>query len=107
MDIKTGQTPLDQKEEVKELHNKTKQKLWIGSYILFSVICLLLYFLLQLKTFEIFGTYPKTVLSLLLAGACSFGVLIFSRIVQGIAARRSHTKGILYNVVKLIRLISL
>jgi hypothetical protein len=33
MDIKTGQTSVDQKEEVKELHNKTKQKLWIGSYI--------------------------------------------------------------------------
>jgi len=106
MDIKTAQPAEDEKKEVKMLHNKSKQKLWISSYLLFAVLCLLLYFLLRLKTFEIFGGYRTTILSLLLAAACSFGVLILSRIVQGIAVRRSHTKAILYNVVRLIRLIS-
>ena len=68
MDIKTSKTSSKEKKEVKHLHNKTKQKLWIGSYIIFAVICLGLYFLLRLKTFNIIGTYQKTVLSLLLAG---------------------------------------
>ncbi len=106
MDIKTAQSTEEEKQEVKNLHNKTKQKLWIGSYLLFAIICLLLYFILRLKTFDVIGTYRKTVLSLLLAAACGFGVLILSRIIQGIAAKRSHTKAILYNVTRLIRLIS-
>lgn len=106
MDIKTSRPAAREKQEVKTLHNKAKQNLWIGGYILAGIICLLLYFLLQLKSFEIIGTYRKTLGSLLLAAACSFGVLIISRVVQGIAAKRSHTKAILYNVVKLVRLLS-
>ena len=106
MDIKNPQSTPEEKEEVKELHNKSKQKLWIGSYLLFAVVCLLLYFLLRIKTFEVIGPYRKTLLSLLLAAACSFTVLILSRIVQGIVAKRSHVKAILYNVIRLIRLLS-
>ncbi|MBV9962437.1 MAG: mechanosensitive ion channel [Parafilimonas sp.] len=107
MDIKKSKTSPKEKKEVNHLHNKTKQKLWIGSYIICAVICLGLYFLLRLKAFNIIGTYQKTVLSLLLAAATSFGVLILSRIIQGIATKRSHTKAILYNVVRLIRLITI
>ena len=106
MDIKNPQSTPEEKEEVKKLHNKSKQKLWIGSYLLFAVICLLLYFLLRIKTFEVIGPYRKTLLSLLLAAACSFAVLILSRIVQGIVAKRSHVKAILYNVIRLIRFLS-
>jgi small-conductance mechanosensitive channel len=106
MDIKTSHTSSKEKEEVKELHNHTKQKLWIGSYLLFGIICLLLYFLLRLKTFDVIGVYHKTVLSLLLASASGFGMLILSRIVQGIAAKKSHSKAIMYNVIRLIRLIT-
>ena len=106
MDIKNPRSTPEEKEEVKELHNKSKQKLWIGSYLLFAVVCLLLYFLLRIKTFEDIGPYRKTLLSLLLAAACSFAVLILSRIVQGIVAKRSHVKAILYNVTRLIRFLS-
>ena len=106
MDVKTSKASQEEKTEVKQLHNKTKQKLWIGSYLLSGIVCLLLYFLLRLKAFESIGAYKKTVLNLLLATTCSFGVLILSRIVQGIAAKRSHARAILYNVTRLIRLIS-
>lgn len=107
MDIKTWQATEEHKKEVKELHNTTKQKLWIGSYILFGIVCLLVYFLLRQKGFEALGKYRDKILGLLLAGACSFGVLIISRTVQGIAAKRSHAKAILYNVIRLIRLLSI
>lgn len=107
MDVKTSNTSRQEKTEIKKLHNKSKQKLWIGSYVLSGIVCLVLYFLLRLKTFELIGAYQKTVLSLLIAAACSFGVLILSRIVQGIAAKRSHTKAILYNIIRLIRFITI
>src|SRR5205809_1441651 len=104
MDIKTAQTSEEEKKEVNQLHSKTKQKLWIGSYLVGGIICLLLYFLFRLKTFNVIGSYQKNILSILLAGATSFGVLIASKIIQGIAAKRSHAKAILYNVLRLIRL---
>src|SRR5205809_591167 len=45
MDIKTAQTSEEEKKEVNQLHSKTKQKLWIGSYLVGGIICLLIYFL--------------------------------------------------------------
>jgi small-conductance mechanosensitive channel len=106
MDIKTTKKSAKEKKEVKELHDPAKQKLWIGGYLLFAAGCLLLYFLLRLKTFGVIGSYRSTLLKLLLAAATSFGVLIIARIVQGIVAKRSHTRAIQYNMIRLIRLIT-
>ena len=69
--------------------------------------CLLLYFLFRLKTFEIIGSYRTTLLKLLLAAATGFGVLIIARFIQGIVAKRSHTRAIQYNMIRLIRLITI
>jgi small-conductance mechanosensitive channel len=107
VDIKTSKRYSKEKTEIKKSHNPVKQKLWVGSYLLFGLGCLLLYFLLRLKTFEIIGTYRSTLMKLALAAATSFGVLIVSRIIQGIAAKRAHTRAIQYNLVRLIQLISI
>ena len=107
MDIKTSAKSSKQKKDVNEVHNPVKQKLWIGGYFLLGAGCLLLYFLFRLKTFEIIGSYRITLLKLLLAAATGFGVLIIARILQGIVAKRSHTRAIQYNMIRLIRLITI
>src|SRR5436309_2168821 len=107
MDIKTSSKSSKQKKEVRKLHNPVKQKLWIGGYFLLGVGCLLLYFLLRLKTFDIIGSYKITLLKLLLAAATGFGVLIIARFLQGIITRRSHTRAIQYNMIRLMRLITI
>jgi small-conductance mechanosensitive channel len=107
MDIKTSAQSSKQKTDIKELHNPVKQKLWIGGYFLLGAGCLLLYFLLRLKTFEIIGSYRITLLKLLLAAATGFGVLIIAKFLQGIVTKRSHTRAIQYNMVRLIRLITI
>jgi len=107
MDIKTSAQSTKQKKDVSEAHNPVKQKLWIGGYFLLGAGCLLLYFLLRLKTFEIIGGYRITLLKLLLAAATGFGVLIIARILQGVISKRSHTRAIRYNMIRLIRLITI
>jgi len=47
MDIKSSKLPVKEKEAVNQLHNTSKQKLWIGSYLLFGINFLLLYFLMR------------------------------------------------------------
>jgi small-conductance mechanosensitive channel len=107
MDIKTSAKSSEQTEEIKYLHNPVKQKLWIGGYFLLGLGCLLLYFLFRLKTFNIIGSYRPALLKLSLAAATSFGVLIISRFVQATVTKRSHTRAIQYNMIRLIRLITI
>ncbi len=106
MDIKTSKKFQSKNKEVNDLHNPVKQKLWIGGYFLLGVACLLLYFLFRLKTFDIIGSYRVTLLKLSLAAATAFGVLIIARFIQGVIAKRSHTRAIQYNMIRLIRLIT-
>ena len=75
--------------------------------MLLTVACLLLYFLFRLEIFDVIGTYRNILLKLLLAAATCFGILIIARITQGIVAKRSHTRAIQYNMVRLIRLITI
>ncbi|HEY2727757.1 MAG TPA: mechanosensitive ion channel family protein [Parafilimonas sp.] len=107
MDIKTSTKHSKQKKNVSEVHDPVKQKLWIGGYFLLGAGCLLLYFLFRLKTFEIIGSYRITLLKLLLAAATGFGILIIARILQGVVAKRSHTRAIRYNMIRLIRLVTI
>lgn len=106
VDIKTSKKYSKENKNVKKSHTSAKQKLWVGSYFLLGLGCVLLYFLLRLDTFKIIGTYRGTLMKLALAAATSFGVLIVSRIIQGIVTKRSHTRAIQYNLVRLIQLIS-
>ena len=107
MDIRTSEKSSKEKKQVRELHDSKRQKLWIGGYLLLAVACLLLYFLFRLEIFDVIGTYRNTLLKLLLAAATCFGILIIARITQGIVAKRSHTRAIQYNMVRLIRLITI
>lgn len=106
VDVRKNSISSSKAKTINTVHNTVKQKLWIGSYLFLGVIILLIYLLLKLKSFNFFGNYRDIVLKLLLAGATSFGILIVSRVIQGIVSRRTHTKAIQYNTVRLIRLIS-
>ncbi len=105
MDIQTKGTSSKKAKKVQSAHSPTKQKLWVGSYLLLIFLCLSLYFLLRAKVFDISTSYEKITLKLLLAASTAFGVLIISRLLQDIVLKRSHTKAIQYNIIRLIRLL--
>ena len=105
MEIKKAKQTGTSAQSVHDLRNPGKQKLWIGGYVLLALLCLTAYFLLRTKTIHIGDRYEVVLLKLLLASAIVFGVLILSRILQGIIARRSHAKAIQYNIIRLVRLV--
>jgi small-conductance mechanosensitive channel len=103
VDIKTTH---EEKKLVKEAAGKSSHKAWIFSYVIIALSSLAAYFLLRFKVFNAFGAYRDTFQRLFLAGFVVFILLIFSKAVELIVVRRSHTKSVQYNVIRLVRLLS-
>ena len=102
MDVKTNQ-------EVGEEIRTTKgsgHKLWVVSYVILSVICLAVYFLLQFQVFGLLGTYRSLLQRLSLAGLVVSFVFIMTKTIESIVTKRSHAKKVSYNVIRLIRFVS-
>src|SRR5678809_1338767 len=104
MDVKTN------KEINEEVDNagaaKSKHEVWIVSYIIIALICLALYFLLQFSVFGLLGIYRSLFQRLSLAGFVVFLVFIVTRGIESIVTKRSPTKKQQYNIIRLIRLLS-
>jgi small-conductance mechanosensitive channel len=102
MDVKTN------RELSKEISTTTGggHRLWIVSYVILAFICLAVYFLLQFQVFGLLGTYRSFLQRLALAGLVVSFVFIATKTIENIIARRSHTKKVSYNVIRLIRFTS-
>lgn len=103
MDVKTNK---EVNEEVKESKEQGRHKTWMLSYGLIALVCLAVYFLLQLRVFGLIGTYRSLLQRLSLAGFVVFVVFIFTRIIESVVAKRAHTKKAEYNIIRLVRLLS-
>jgi small-conductance mechanosensitive channel len=103
MDIKTIRQV---KKEAQSTGRPVKHRLWIVTYGIIAVGSLVLYFLLRFKVFDILGTYRGLLQKLSLAGFFVFIVLIITKGIELIVLRKSHTRAIRYNFIRLIRLLS-
>jgi small-conductance mechanosensitive channel len=103
VDIKTTN---EETQEIEEAEGAGKHKAWILTYLVIAVASLAAYFLLRFKVFNAFGIYRDVFQRLLLAGFVVFIVLIFTKTIELIIVKRSHTKRVHYNVIRLIRLLS-
>lgn len=101
MDVKTTKQITN---EIKT--TSTSHRLWIVSYIILAVACIAVYFLLQFRVFGLLGTYRSLIQRLALAGLLVSVVFIVTRTIENIVTKRSHTKKISYNIIRLIRFIS-
>ncbi|TSJ36542.1 mechanosensitive ion channel [Mucilaginibacter corticis] len=106
MEIKDQEATPEQKAAIKKLHNEEVRKSKISAYIIGAVVCIAATFVLKLKVFDFIGTYHHLADNLLFAGACSFGLSILSRLVQGQIAKTSLEKGLVYNLIQFTRLLS-
>jgi small-conductance mechanosensitive channel len=106
VDIKTKDEHKIEQEKIQRSVAPHVHKVWIGTYAMLSAGCLATYFLLRWKSFQFIGTYQPIFIKLSLAGFFSFVMLIVAKITERIVTKRSHTKGIKYNVVRLIRLLT-
>ena len=102
MDIKTNS---DVSQEI-NANAGGRHRLWIASYIILAIVCLAVYFLLQFQVFGLLGNYRSLLQRLALAGLVVSFVFIVTKTIESIVARRSQTKKVSYNVIRLIRFIS-
>lgn len=103
MDVKTNK---EINKKVKEASSEKKHKVWIVSYVVTALICLAIYFLLQFRVFGLLGTYRSLLQRLSLAGFVVFIVFIVTRAIEAVVTKRSPTKKQQYNIIRLIRLLS-
>jgi small-conductance mechanosensitive channel len=103
VDIKTIK---EVRKEAGQLANKGRHRLWIISYVIAALVCLAIYFFLRFRVFDILGSYRSLLQRLSLAGFVVFIVFMITKGLELLTARRSHAKAVQYNVVRLIRLLS-
>ena len=102
MDIKTNR---EVSKEVKKSAGD-RHKVWIFSYISLALICIGVYFLLQFRVFGLLGNYRSLLQRLALAGLVVSFVFIVTKTIENVITRRSQTKKVSYNVIRLIRFLS-
>jgi small-conductance mechanosensitive channel len=103
MDVKTNK---EVREKVGDAGIESKHKVWIVSYIIIALVCLAVYFLLQFHVFGLLGIYRSLLQRLSLAGFVVFIVFIVTRGVESVVTKHSQTKKQQYNIIRLIRLLS-
>lgn len=100
MDVQTN------KETDTAAGKKGKHRLWIISYLIAAAVCLAVYFLLQFRVFNLLGAYRQLLQRLSLAGFVVSLVFGSTRAIVALIAKRSHSPKEQYNIVRLIRLLS-
>ena len=103
MDVKTNK---DIKKKVNQARDEGEHKLWILGYVVLAIICLGVYFLLQFHVFGLLGNNRLLLQRLALAGVFVAIVFVVTRIIESVVAKRSQAKKISYNVIRLIRFLS-
>ncbi len=106
MDVKKSKELVSspKKRSVKKI--ESQHTYWIGGYILIAALCIGAWFLLQLKTWEILGSRLALLKKIALGGFFSFVVLIIGRLLEMVVVKRSHSKSLRYNLVRMIRLLT-
>ena len=103
MDVKTNK---EIRKEVEDSGMESRHKVWIVTYIIIALLCLAVYFLLQFRVFGLLGTYRSLFQRLSLAGFVVFIVFIVTRGIESVVTRNSPTQKQQYNIIRLIRLLS-
>jgi len=103
MDVKTNR---EINHESGVIESKKSHKVWIAGYITLAVACVSLYFFLQFRMFGLLGTYRSLLERLAMAGLVVSIVFIVTKTIERIVTRKSQTKKVSYNIIRLIRFLS-
>ena len=103
MDVETNK---ERRTEIKNLKAPGHHKAWVIGYIFTALVFIAVYFLLQFRVFGLLGTYRTLLQRLSLAGIVVCIVLIVARIIISSITKRSENKKDQYNIIRLIRLLS-
>lgn len=104
MDIKNTRTIKAEKATTKNLRYKN---IWFGTWLSLALIFITVYFLLRLSIFHVFGDYLELIKKALLGAFFSSLILAISKILEKIILKRAHRRSVSYNLVKLVKLLSI
>ncbi|MEO7983222.1 MAG: mechanosensitive ion channel family protein [Bacteroidota bacterium] len=83
-----------------------QHRFWLGTYLLIALGSLALYFLSGEKSFGLSGNYQSFFHRLALACFVVFIVLIVTKSLERLIKKRSHTRQVSYNIIRLVRFTS-
>ncbi|HWB25791.1 MAG TPA: mechanosensitive ion channel domain-containing protein [Chitinophagaceae bacterium] len=106
MDIK-NERQLATEAHVPSAADTKKHKLWIGTYLILGGACIIAYFLFRLQVLHVLSGYRELIMKLCLAALSSLTVLVLAKITELFISRRHNARAIKYNVVKVVRLLSI
>lgn len=105
MDVNSHKTKTSEAETVADI--KHHHKVWLGTYLLLALACLAAYFLLRLHMMDTLVAYMPFSKKLFLAACLVFAILGLSKYIESLVVKFSHTKAVKYNLVRLVRLLTL
>ena len=107
MDINSNKELHKKEKKVEHIKHSGKHKVWIGTYIFLALICIAVYLLLRVQYFGFLDVYRSLLLKLSLAAFFSFIVLTISKLIEVVVVKRSQKRALLYNLIRLIHLITI
>src|SRR5689334_17152685 len=93
-------------DEQEAVVSHSRHSWWMVSYLLMALACLAAWFLLRYHVFDVLGASRQFLQRLALAGFIIFLVFMVARAIEKSLARRSPSRRAHYNLVRLLRLLS-
>src|SRR5699024_12854580 len=88
--------------------NKQKRKHWIRIYAVSAVLLLVVHYVFNLDIFSFLGENIIKFLKKLVFGLAIISVILLIRkVIEGIVIRQTHTKGDQYNMLRIVKLVSI
>lgn len=104
MQIESKADERSKAEAVRQVN--ASHKIWLGTYILLTLLCLGIYFTLRLRVFDRWANYRLFLQKAALGAFFIFLVLTASKYAQALITKYNHTRAIAYNLIRLVRIIS-
>ena len=82
------------------------KKYWIGGYAIITATCLVFYFLIELKVFDLLEAYRPLLKKIILTAFFAFLVLLVGKLIERLILTHSQSKGHSYNLVRITRLLT-
>ncbi len=84
-----------------------QKRFWVRTYLLLALVFIAVHLLFKLQVFQVFGSYQVILTKLSLAAFITMLILMSTKIAEGLIIKRVKVRSSGYNLVKLVRLLSL
>lgn len=85
---------------------KSGQRYWIGGYAILAASSLIIYFLIELKVFDLIEDFRPTLKKISLTAFFVFLVFLVGKLIEQLIDKHSQSRGYSYNLVRITRLLT-